>query len=137
MNKLYLSTTFISDNQKLSRALNLIKRNKLIKNVELGSNHVYEKNFNYIKKYKFNLLTHNYFPPCKKELIINIASRNFSVRKKSVETIKHNIKFSKKINSKLYSFHPGFIEDPITKNQNKKNYDFVWKKRELRTWNMK
>jgi len=54
------------------------------------------------------------------------------VRKKSLETIKYNIKFSKKINSKLYSFHPGFIEDPITKNQNKKNYDFVWKKKRIK-----
>ena len=50
------------------------------------------------------------------------------MRKKSVETIKHNIKFSKKINSKLYSFHPGFIEDPITKNQNKKTMILFGKK---------
>lgn len=132
MNTLYLSTTFINDNQKLSKALNLIKRNKLIKNVELGSNHVYEKSFNYIKKYKFNLLTHNYFPPCKKELIINIASRDASIRKISVRTIKQNIKFSKRIKSKLYSFHPGFIEDPITKNRNNENYDFVWRKKKVK-----
>ena len=27
-----------------------------------------EKNYNYLKKYNFNFLTHNYFPPQKKNL---------------------------------------------------------------------
>jgi endonuclease IV len=131
MNLIYLSTTFIKDNQKLSKSLNLIKKNKLTVNVELGSNHIYEKNYNYLKKYNFNFLTHNYFPPQKKEFVINIASNDNVTRKKSIFIIKKNIKFSKKIKSKLYTFHPGFLEDPIGKNQSKLNYDFVWSKKKI------
>ena len=61
--------------------------------------------------------------------MINIASKNTSIRKKSINVIKKNIKFSKSISSKLYTFHPGFIDDPVSKNIGNKNYDFVWKKK--------
>ena len=47
MNNLYVSTTFIKDNQKIKIALDILK-SAGIKNVELGSNHIYESNYNYI-----------------------------------------------------------------------------------------
>ena len=61
MNNLYVSTTFIKNNQKIKIALDILK-SAGIKNVELGSNHIYESNYDYIKKYNFNFLVHNYFP---------------------------------------------------------------------------
>ena len=60
-NNIFVSTTFIKNGNKISKAIDL-KKNKIF-NIELGSNHLYEKNYNYIKKNKkFNFLTHNYFP---------------------------------------------------------------------------
>ena len=124
MNNLYVSTTFIEDNQRIKVALDILK-SAGIKNVELGSNHIYESNYNYIKKYNFNFLLHNYFPTPKKGFVINIASFNKKIREKSLNQIKKSIIFYKKIGAKIYTFHPGFISDPINSNSSKKNYDFI------------
>jgi endonuclease IV len=130
----YVSTTFIKDNKSVFEAINMLKK-KNIYNIELGSNHIWEKK---IKPFKFkncNLCVHNYFPVPKKKLIINIASQNKSVRKLSITQIKKSIKFSKRISSKLYTFHPGFLTDPDGSNISKKNYDFLWNKNKLRSKN--
>ena len=43
--------------------------------------------------------------------------------------IKKSINFYKKIGAKIYTFHPGFIVDPIKANFSEKNYDFIWTNR--------
>ena len=131
MNNLYVSTTFIKNNQKIKIALDILK-SVGIKNVELGSNHIYESNYDYIKKYNFNFLVHNYFPIPKKDFVINIASLDKKIREKSLNQIKKSINFHKKIGAKIYTFHPGFIADPIKANFSKKNYDFIWANRKLK-----
>jgi len=124
--KIYVSTTFIKDKQTVLQAINKLKSIK-IKNVEIGSNHSYERNYLNLKKFNMNLLIHNYFPVPKEEIIINVASQNKEIRKKSIKQIKKSIKYAKKNNAKLYTFHPGFISDPISSSKKKKNYDFLWK----------
>ena len=126
MSKVYVSTTFIKNGKKIKSALDKLK-SAGIKNVELGSNHIYEKNFNYIKKYNFYFLIHNYFPTPKKDFIINIASLNKKIRNRSLSQIKRSINFYKKIGAKIYTFHPGFIYHPISISNSKNNYDFIWK----------
>ena len=128
MNNLCVSTTFIKDSKKIKVALDIL-RSEGIQNVELGSNHTYEPNYNYIKKYKFNFLIHNYFPVPRRDFVINIASLNKKIRERSINQVKKSIKFYKAINAKIYTFHPGFIEDPYRANKNKKNYDFLWGKK--------
>ncbi len=128
----YVSTTFIKDNLPLKIAINKLYKSSIC-NVELGSNHSFEKNYKYLKKYKFNFCVHNYFPIPKKSLIINIASQDKIIRKKSLQHIKKAIKFSKTINAKLYTFHPGFVTDPDGSNISKKNYDFLWNEKKLLT----
>tara|TARA_B100000989_G_scaffold238449_1_gene185318 strand:+ start:5230 stop:6105 length:876 start_codon:yes stop_codon:yes gene_type:complete len=125
---IFVSTTFIKNGNKISKAIDLLKKNKIF-NIELGSNHLYERNYNYIKKNKkFNYLTHNYFPIPKNSFVINIASLDPSIRKMSLQHIKKSILFCKKINAKLYTFHPGFLSDPDGEGSGKnKNYDFKWK----------
>jgi len=127
-NNIYVSTTFIKDNQSFSVALKLLKSLN-ITNIEIGSNHIHEKKKLDLKKYKCNFLIHNYFPVPEKKLIINIASQNERIRKSSISHIKKSIYFSKKNKAKLYTFHPGFISDPESTSSNKKNYDFIWKKK--------
>ena len=124
---IYISTTFTKDNSSIKKSLNKLKKFK-INNVELGSNHKYEKNYNFIKRNEFNYLVHNYFPVPKKNIIINIASQKKEIRQESINQIKKSINFSKKINAKLYTFHPGFLTDPDGTNQSDKNYDFLWRK---------
>ena len=131
MNNLYVSTTFIKDGKKIKMALDILK-SAGVENVEIGSNHAYESNYNYIKNYKFNFLIHNYFPVPKKDFVINIASLSKKIRERSINQIKRSIEFYKKINAKIYTFHPGFIGDPLRANRNKKNYDFIWKKKKIK-----
>ena len=75
-----------------------IYKEKLIKKL------IYNKN-------KFNLKAHNYFPPPKKPFVINLASLDEKIFKKSQNLILNALKFSKKIDSKYYSFHAGFLCD--------------------------
>tara|TARA_B110000305_G_scaffold230145_1_gene281976 strand:+ start:3066 stop:3911 length:846 start_codon:yes stop_codon:yes gene_type:complete len=124
---IYISTTFTKDNSSIKKSLSKLKKFK-INNVELGSNHKYEKNYNFIKKNEFNYLVHNYFPVPKKNIIINIASQIKKIRQESIKQVKKSINFSKKIGAKLYTFHPGFLTDPDGTNQSDKNYDFLWQK---------
>ena len=131
MNNLYVSTTFIKDGKKIKMALDILK-SAGVENVEIGSSHAYESNYNYIKNYKFNFLIHNYFPVPKKDFVINIASLSKKIRERSINQIKRSIEFYKKINAKIYTFHPGFIGDPLRANRNKKNYDFIWKKKKIK-----
>ena len=127
-----VSTTFAKDNSKISDVLLSCKKSKISK-VELGSNHIYEKNFKkIIKKYKFDFLVHNYFPIPKKNFVVNIASFNPSIRNLSIQHVKKAIRFCKETNSKLYTFHPGFVGDPLKAGKSKKNYDFIWKKNKVK-----
>jgi sugar phosphate isomerase/epimerase len=129
LKNIYLSTTFAKNNSKVSDILSVCKKEN-ITNIELGSNHSYEKNFDKIvKKYKFCYIVHNYFPIPKKSFVVNIASSNKKIRDLSIKHVKKAISFCKKTNSKLYTFHPGFIGDPLSASNSKKNYDFIWDKK--------
>ncbi len=126
MNNLYVSTTFIKYGKKIKIALDILK-SAGVENVEIGSNHAYESNYNYIKNYKFNYLIHNYFPVPKKDFVINIASLDSHIRNLSLKHIKKAIIFCRDTDAKLYTFHPGFVVDPVTTGKSKKNYDFIWR----------
>jgi sugar phosphate isomerase/epimerase len=122
---IFVSTTFIKDGKSFLNGVKKLKSLKIF-NIEIGSNHCYEKKKIDIKKLKCNFLIHNYFPVPKKNIIINIASIDEKIRKRSIKQIKSSIKFTKKNNAKLYTFHPGFLLDPKKASNNKKNYDFIW-----------
>jgi sugar phosphate isomerase/epimerase len=83
-----------------------------IENVELGSVH---QNFDLseLKKFRFNFLIHNYFPPPKIPFNFNLASHSVSIRKRSIRLAKQAIELCEKINSPLYTFHAGFTVDPL------------------------
>ena len=123
LNKIFVSTTFAKNDSKISEVLLTCKKAN-ISNIELGSNHCYEKNYKkIIKKHKLNFIVHNYFPIPKKSFVVNIASANRVIRNLSIKHVKNAILFCKTTNSKLYTFHPGFIFDPVTASNSKKNYD--------------
>ena len=131
LKNIFVSTTFAEDDSKISDVLATCKKEN-ISNVELGSNHIYEKNFKkIIQQYDFRFLVHNYFPIPRKSFVVNIASLNKQIRTKSIQHVKKAINFCKVTNSKLYTVHPGFLTDPITASRTKNNYDFIWNNNNL------
>ncbi len=84
MNNIFISTTFLKDNSLLKEALSQCKKYE-IKGVEIGSNHCYEEDFNYISEFPFQFLVHNYFPIPKESFVLNIASFDEAIRKRSID----------------------------------------------------
>ena len=62
MSNLFVSTTFLPDSSSLKDSLMQCKE-KGVKGIEIGSNHCYEENYDYIFNFEFEYITHNYFPP--------------------------------------------------------------------------
>ena len=93
---LYISTTFLKNGQSVYKAIKLLNKNNIF-NIEIGSNHKFEKNLSYFNKFirNNNFLLHNYFPVPKKGLVINIASYNTEIRQKSIKQIYKSIDFAK------------------------------------------
>lgn len=127
---IFVSTTFAKDNTKLSDVISECY-NAGINNVELGSNHCYEKTYDFLNQFPLNYLIHNYFPIPKDSFVINIASFDSDIREKSLKHIFNAIDFCESINSKLYTFHPGFLTDPKGSNIVQDNYDFQWNDEKL------
>jgi sugar phosphate isomerase/epimerase len=131
-NRIFVSTTFSSDDSKVSDVLQQCEENS-ISNVELGSNHSHEENFERILgKHPFQYLVHNYFPIPKDSFILNIASLNDQIRQRSIDHILWAIDFCKCIEARLYTFHPGFLTDPQGSNLDSNNYDFQFNDDSLR-----
>ena len=77
LKNIFVSIAFAKDDSKISDILLMCKRAN-ISNIELGSNHAYEKNFvKIVNQYNFCFVVHNYFPILKKSFVVNIASSNF------------------------------------------------------------
>ena len=89
---------------------------KLGLSLEFSSNVIHNiSNIELFKKYKYQKLIHNYFPPPKEPFVINLASRNNSILKLSIEHCKNNIKRSAESNLPFYAAHAGFCIDPDPK----------------------
>jgi sugar phosphate isomerase/epimerase len=84
------------------------------RNVELGSSHPYNENISpaTIETYDFNFLVHNYFPPSRDLFVINIASQNKTILKRSLDQLKTSIDLCDYLGATLFTFHSGFRVDP-------------------------
>ncbi len=84
-----------------------------IKNIELSGTSYSENNIKDLEKFlKFsNLQIHNYFPPPKKPFVLNLASMDEIIAKKTIDHVMYAIDVCKKLNCKYYSFHAGFLCD--------------------------
>lgn len=134
---LYISSTFTKDKTPFKKTLSVCAKNN-INNIEIGSNHCYEKNLDYINDFSnLNFIVHNYFPVPKHDFVVNIASLNDELRKKSLSHIINSIDFCKKINASLLTFHPGFLTDPSGAKLFSKNYDFNWNRNALKNTDYK
>ncbi len=64
---------------------------------------------------KFKLTIHNYFPPPKIPFVLNLASLDENIYRKSLNHIKNSINLASMLRSPYYSFHAGFLIDPNVK----------------------
>ena len=112
-NKIFISTGYYK-NDKSNKIIKKFYDNKIY-NIELsGGKNLTNKDLTNLKSLakNGNIRIHNYFPPPKNKLIINLASKNKSIIKKSLNQLKKSIILSKQLNSKFFSFHAGFRIDP-------------------------
>jgi len=107
---IYASTSCLKNPSDIIRVLNEYEKAG-IENVELGSVHKYFET-KQIKKFNFNFLIHNYFPPPKIPFNFNLASTNNEIREKSYNLAIQAIDLCADIESPLYTFHAGFTVDP-------------------------
>jgi len=118
----FVSTGFYKNENSNDTLKFFIK--KKINTVELsGGNYINQNQIDEIKSLntkKTKVRIHNYFPPPKSKFVINLASRNDKIVRKSLGQLKKSIILSKQLNNKYFSFHAGFRFDPKPKQLGKK-----------------
>lgn len=100
-----------------------------ITNIELSSIHEQEENLlATVCHFDVHFLTHNFFPPLKDRTILNIASTDEGVRRRSLGFIQQAIDFAERLGAAVYTIHPGFLTDPLGESRSTGNYDFRFDK---------
>lgn len=120
----FVSTTFAQNQSSVLDVIGtLIKYN--IYNIELGSIHRYKADLHYkLLETNCKYITHNFFPPTSDRFILNIASTDESILRRSLMFIKQAIDFAELIGAEIYTIHPGFLIDPAGESRSSKIYDF-------------
>jgi sugar phosphate isomerase/epimerase len=72
------------------------------------------------KKYNLSYLIHNYFPPPQDHFVLNLASLNDEIYKKSLEHYINAITLAEKIRAGKYGLHAGYFIDPGIKELGRK-----------------
>ena len=109
-NMIYASTNCLLHPKNVEKVLSEYQKVE-IENVELGSVHS-RFDVKILKKFNFNFIIHNYFPPPKIPFNFNLSSKNNETREKSIRLAKNAIDLCCDIESPLYTFHAGFTVDP-------------------------
>jgi len=115
---IYVSSTCLK-HEKIKDTVDELAQNGF-KNIELsgGTNYYegYEEDLLELKdNYNLNYLLHNYFPPPKQDIILNLASLNNGIYQKTLEHYEEAISLSKKLGAKRFGFHAGYFIDFNTK----------------------
>jgi len=81
--------------------------------IEFTSNLKFSKNLkSFYKNMQIKRSPHNYFPPAKKPFVLNLASKNNIILKKSINHCINGLKLAKFSNSPFFAAHAGFCIDP-------------------------
>ena len=87
-----------------------------IKNIELSGGCIYQRNIlsrlkKLKKRHSLKFLVHNYFPPPKKNFVLNLASCNDKIYFQTIDFYKKTLDLCNKLNIKYYGIHAGFLVD--------------------------
>ena len=107
----YISTGGFKNLNFLETA-KLFKKNG-INNIELSGGAYtsdVKKKLHLVNKFA-NIQLHNYFPPPKKSFVLNLASLDEKIFRRSNKHIMDSIKLCSMLGKKYYSFHAGFLCD--------------------------
>lgn len=111
---IYVSSSCVKHNKITDSVIELVDNG--FRNIELSGGTEYydgfEKDLLELKeKYTLNYICHNYFPPPKKHLVLNLASLNDETYEKTFNHLVKSIMLSKKLGAKKFGFHAGFFID--------------------------
>lgn len=96
--------------------------NNGIKNIELSAGLYDSGQLKKLKsqKKKINFQLHNYFPPPSRPFVLNLASQDEEIIKKSMDHLEKALYYSAELECGNYSFHAGFLFDPCMSSLGKK-----------------
>lgn len=108
---IYISTSTINRDSIEECVKELVRLD--IRNIELSggvgySDDIPESLKSLKDKYSLNYLVHNYFPPPKEDFVLNIASTDDNIRRRSLEVIKSSIDLARILDIDFYSVHAGY-----------------------------
>ena len=113
VSSVYISTACLAGGDDVLTTLDAYAQANL-KNVELGATHSHRDDLEpqRLRKFGFNLIAHNYFPPPPERIAVNLASQDATVLERSRKQIKRSIDFCQVLGTGFFSFHSGFRVDP-------------------------
>jgi sugar phosphate isomerase/epimerase len=113
VNSVYASTACLAGGDDVLQTLDVYAQANL-KNVELGATHSYRDGLepHRFRRYGFNLIPHNYFPPPSERIVVNLASQDATILERSRRQIKRSIDFCQALGTDFFSFHSGFRLEP-------------------------
>jgi len=109
----YVSTSCLPAESSVFAILEAYARAGLTE-IELGNGREYIQDVSpdRFRRYGTRFIVHNYFPPPREPLIVNLASHNSEILQQSRAHIKNSIAFCHDLGCDLFSFHAGFRADP-------------------------
>lgn len=111
---IYISSSCVKHSKIKDSVQELVKNG--FKNIELSGGTEYYKDFEndlleLKDKYNLNYRCHNYFPPPKKHLVLNLASLNDNIYTQTFNHLKSAIELSSRLEATSFGFHAGFFLD--------------------------
>ena len=109
---IFVSTNCIPGLQSIISRVSMYQRSGL-NAIELGGGiTVSDNSLSQITQTEARFLIHNYFPPPIDAFVLNLASDNNDILRRSLDMVSNAIDFAAHIGAPFYSVHAGFITDP-------------------------
>jgi sugar phosphate isomerase/epimerase len=116
--QLYISTLALR-NYSIQEILRIAEEKNW--SIEFSSGIPFNENIDQLyKNTSIKRIPHNYFPASKVPFVLNLASSNQEIRKKSIIHCKNGLLLAKHSNAPFYSAHAGFCIDPNPEELGKK-----------------
>jgi sugar phosphate isomerase/epimerase len=109
----YVSTTYAPDGFPVTQVVAELYGGG-VHHIELGSTHVPEPGVaEALLEVGADYVVHNYFPPPDEPFVVNLASADEGLRRRSLDHARQSLVFAGRIGAGVYTVHPGFLGDPI------------------------
>ena len=111
---MYVSSACVKHN-KISDSVEVLA-GAGFKNIELSGGTKYYEGYEedlieLREKYNLNYLVHNYLPPPREDVVLNLASLNDEIYQRTLQHFEKAFLFLKKLGLKKFGFHAGFFID--------------------------